>query len=400
MRRILYRLTLGAIAALLLAYPSFAQNTIPVTGHLADSSQGVPAGMSVKFELYNCGANYPRVFGSFGIVRQNFTLTPDLNGLITGTITPNDLINCGGVTGTTRYYVTPLLNGIPQVPAACYAVLSTMGTFNLDTATPCTSATPPPPPGGPYDATYDNLTLMGLLSGNNAVFSGTVQAHKFLLDFTPNPCSSGYVTGLNADFTVNCGTPASAPVTSVFGRAGNVSANTGDYNCGMVTGSICSLPTFYYQTVAANGSSQTQRGRLNLNSGTNSTVSCVDNAGANSTDCTISSSGAGGTARTCNSIGCYRIDADGTIEQWVTDTNSFTTRGTSSITWPIPFPTSCSNVQTTAQFDSPITTTNAQGAAFYPQPGDCRTSVTLYHDIRSDGSVDGPFHAVVYAVGW
>jgi hypothetical protein len=196
------------------------------------------------------------------------------------------------------------------------------------------------------------------------------------------------------------GAPPLSDVTSVFGRTGAVVAISGDYTCGQVTGAVCSLPTLHYQTVSANGTTATQRDKLNLLNGTGIAVTCADNSGANSTDCTIAQTGGGGTARTCNSIGCYRIDADGTIEQWVTDTASFTTRGSSSITWPIPFPTSCSNVQATVQFNSAIVTTNAQGVAFYVQPGDCKTAVSLYHDVRTDGSVDGPFHAVIYGIGW
>lgn len=49
----------------------------------------------------------------------------------------------------------------------------------------------------------------------------------------------------------------------------------------------------FYQTVQANGTSQTQRGILNLKNGTNTTAVCSDNSGAGSTDCQINSSGGG-----------------------------------------------------------------------------------------------------------
>lgn len=310
MHRLFYWLTFGILAALLLAKPLHCQSTIPVTGHLGDSSQGVPPGMSVKFELYNCGANYPRAIGVFGIVRQNFTLTPDSTGLITGTIVPNDVINCGGVTGTTRYYVTPLLNNVPQIAPACYAVLSTMGTFNLDVATPCTSATPPPPPGGPFDATFNNVTVMGLLSGGSALFSGSFSAGSFHFLAAPGDCTSGnYSTGLDINFAPVC-LPlptVSIPVLSVFGRGSNVVAANGDYSCGMVTGAICSLPTLNYQTVQVSGTSKTQRSKLNFLSSGATTVTCADNSSANSTDCSFSSPPTGGTDiywtfTTCNNM--------------------------------------------------------------------------------------------------
>jgi hypothetical protein len=49
-----------------------------------------------------------------------------------------------------------------------------------------------------------------------------------------------------------------------------------------------SSAAFYYQTVAQDGTAQTQEPKLNLISGVNITVSCVDNPGV-STDCTIAS---------------------------------------------------------------------------------------------------------------
>jgi hypothetical protein len=344
MQRFFYWLAFGILAFLLLIAPHLvvAQSTIPITGNVGDASNGIPPGMGVKFELYGCGSNIPRVVGVFGIIKQNFTLTPDSNGLITGTIWPNDVINCGGVTGTTRYNVTVLLDNIPQTLTACYAVLSTAVTFNLNTATPCTSATPPTPPGGPYDGTFLNLNVMGLLSGGNALFSGTVQAHQFLLDFTPTPCSSGsYMTGYTANFGILCGTPAAASILSFNGRGGNVVSVSGDYNCSMVTGAICSLPTLYYQTVQNGGSSLTPRGKLNMLSGANATVSCVDNAGANSTDCTIAAASSSDSATTCNGNGCYYTKPDGTKVEWGTSGAAGTGADTASvsITFPLAFST-------------------------------------------------------------
>jgi hypothetical protein len=51
----------------------------------------------------------------------------------------------------------------------------------------------------------------------------------------------------------------------------------------------------FYQTVDANASAQTQRPTLNLISGTNATVTCVDNSGSTRTDCTISASSSAGS---------------------------------------------------------------------------------------------------------
>lgn len=252
MRRFLYWLTFGLLAALLLVRPVFSQTVIPVTGHLGDPSQGTPAGMSVKFELYNCGANTPKVVGTFSIIKQNFTLTPDSTGLLTGNIVPNDIISCGGTVGTTYYNVTTLLNGVPQAPAACYSVQRSVGTFNLDVATPCTSISPPTPPSPPVDGTYNNLLVNGVLSGGSALFGSTVQATEFILASTPNPCGSGqFMTGYTATFAVECATPSFASEADVaaaeaaaIASANATSANASNLTNGMVNASL--IPTLPY----------------------------------------------------------------------------------------------------------------------------------------------------------
>jgi hypothetical protein len=80
-------------------------------------------------------------------------------------------------------------------------------------------------------------------------------------------------------------------VSSVFGRTGAVTAQSGDYSYSQISGT----PSLYYQTVDANGTAETQRPALNLVSGTNATVSCADNSGASRTDCTISASSSAGS---------------------------------------------------------------------------------------------------------
>jgi len=52
----------------------------------------------------------------------------------------------------------------------------------------------------------------------------------------------------------------------------------------------------FYQTIDQDGTPQTQRPTLNLISGTNTTVTCVDNSGATRTDCTFVSSATAATA--------------------------------------------------------------------------------------------------------
>jgi hypothetical protein len=127
-----------------------------------------------------------------------------------------------------------------------------------------------------------------------------------------------------------CGTSSGGSVTSVFGQTGVVpnlsgdvttsgssvttlaTINTSPGSCGDAT-HVCQVTTngkglvtgqaaiaitaggTNYQTVDANGAAIMQRPTLNLISGTNTTVNCVDNSGQTRTDCTISASaGAGG----------------------------------------------------------------------------------------------------------
>ena len=331
------------LCMLLAASRIHAQTPIPVTGHFEDAGGGSSlTGAYLSAQLTNCAGNQPRIFGHFGILQPVATLPIDgTTGLLSGSLWPNDLINCGGVTGSTSYLVTFVLGNVPQGQPQCFVVSSTgPNPFSFDTATPCTSITPPPGPTPPYDATYRNLTLTGVLGGGSAVMTGTVQAHKFLLDFTPAPCSSGSVmTGYNADFTVLCVALPAIPVNSVFGRIGPVTAQTGDYTCAQVTGCITSLPTTYYQQVGFGGTFLTQRAKLNFLSGTGTTANCVDNPSGNSTDCSVNVSGA---TRTCNANGCYRTSADGTIEAWGSVTVAATGNyyATATITFPVAFSTS------------------------------------------------------------
>jgi hypothetical protein len=402
---------LAALAALLMPASMLAQisGTVAVSGHFGDAGGAPTSGSYVHLQLTNCSNNIPRVVGSGTIVKQTKDFTPDSNGLISGQIIPNDLINCGGVADTTRYLVTNMVNNVPQGPQQCFHIVSNENPFNFDSQTPCSMVTPPPPPPGPNDGVFHNLNVTGFLSGTDASFSGTLTAgiihtsHLFA-DLITLPsgqdCDSGqFMTGYGANLEKHCGSAAAIPVTSVFGRAGAVGAQAGDYNCGMITGAVCSLQTLRYQTVISNGTTYAQRSKLVLNNGTNASVACADNSGNDSTDCTVSASGSGTGLQCPTTNQCYRIDASGLIEQWATGTASFTGRGQTSITWPISFPNSCINVQATVQFNSHLSSGNWQGAAAYVQPDNCQTAVQLYIDIRGDGSVDGPFHVLVYGMG-
>ena len=64
-----------------------------------------------------------------------------------------------------------------------------------------------------------------------------------------------------------------------------------DWTAGSGMGVLLNKPTLYNQTVGVGGTSQTQRGRINLIAGTNVTISPADNAGSGSVDLTIADAG-------------------------------------------------------------------------------------------------------------
>ena len=70
---------------------------------------------------------------------------------------------------------------------------------------------------------------------------------------------------------------------------------TGQYATGIAANGNANCHSIFYQTVKGDGSSATQEPALNLISGTNLTVACVDNAGV-STDCTLTASNTAATA--------------------------------------------------------------------------------------------------------
>jgi hypothetical protein len=250
MTRKLLRLLLFALL-LVCAVQLLAQTQIPVTGHIsaAGANPSNPTLYQVQMQMIYCGANVPRVFGIGTISASTATYNADSTGLITGTIWPNDVITCGGVMGGTRYNVSFLTNGSRVGPTQCFQVLSTVGTFNFDTAQPCVTVPPPPPPPGFGDYEFNNLTLTGLLTGTNARFTGDVTALTFHFStsgahFT---CPTGqFADALNQDFTFACAAPAVATPPTFNGHApvtNNYVPTSGDYSFPMISGKLANTQT-------------------------------------------------------------------------------------------------------------------------------------------------------------
>lgn len=116
-------------------------------------------------------------------------------------------------------------------------------------------------------ATYVDSTT-GALNTNPVILDSTGSATVFLGANVYKLVlqNSAGVQQWSAD-NIAQGMFQSSTVTSVFGRSGVVTAQTGDYTCSQVTGAICTAPTQYYQTVKANGTAATQEAALNFLAG-------------------------------------------------------------------------------------------------------------------------------------
>lgn len=333
MARKLLKLTL-LIVTIAIYGVLLAQSRIPVTGHFGGVGTDTPNNFGVRFELTYCGANLPRVFGVFNPVLTNTTLVVDpTTGLISGQIWPNDFLNCGGTLGGTRYNVTAMVNNVPQGPPQCYQVLSSAGTFNLDTAQPCVQVPPPPPPPGFGDYEFNNLTLTGLLQGTSANFTGDVTALSFHFSTTGahSVCPTGQVANqFNQDFTFGCVPFPSAPVTSVFARTGAVAAVNGDYSFSLISGKLGNTQTD--STLVYPGTFN----KAQIWDHTPTASTCAAVAGHALTSVTSDTGGNLACAQATVPSGNLQ-SASNTVGCTIVSPNSFDTC-TMAVTWPVPFP--------------------------------------------------------------
>ena len=161
--------------------------TVNVSATLVDGSNNPVPGAYLRFELYNCGPNYPVVSGnSLVMVQRSFDLQQNSSGVISGTVIPNDLVTCGNAVST-QWTVTPMKSGATPLNAAQrYFICSSSasgtppcaqaspgGTFNPAIAQPAQTA--PQPPG--YSMVYANPTATQGIdqpNGSEFNFGGTV----------------------------------------------------------------------------------------------------------------------------------------------------------------------------------------------------------------------------------
>lgn len=216
---------------------------------------------------------------------------------------------------------SPLLqaNLPPNSPvlAVCHSPANAVPCTNyISTFTYSGAACPSGAQDTPQPATTSACQLTGDAQGNIGFWAPAGQ-----YDYTVcigTTCLGPYTVTLNNSsgaagvITVNSGSALAYPIN--FQNAGSINfAQSGStINAtlnSLITAGTCTLCnlTFNafgqttaassgsaYQTVEANGTAQTQEPKLNLISGSNATVSCVDNSGASRTDCTVASTGSGG----------------------------------------------------------------------------------------------------------
>lgn len=143
---------------------------IPITGNLG-VILGTPAPYAgLLVQLQNC-ASPTTIPGYSVIVQTGYQIQANASGVINSTIWPNDLIDCNGTTGNSQYQLSLIVNGSVAGVPQCYQVVSTQGTWNINTQQPITCGQSPP---DPQDETYRNLNITGFLQANNADFTGDV----------------------------------------------------------------------------------------------------------------------------------------------------------------------------------------------------------------------------------
>lgn len=356
-RAFYYFLTAAILSLLLLPLLAVSQvpTTVGITAQLGDiSGAAATSGTAIQVKLAGCGGNQPRITGYFGIVQTQMNFYPNpTTGMVTGTLWPNDVITCGTTTGSTQYLFTFIVNNVPQGPALCYQINSGQNPFNLNTATPCNVFSVPPPPTPPFDGTFHMLNLTGLLTGTSAIFTGNVRASTFTMTTAPGDCGAGqYSTGIDSNFNSICLTLPSTPagVTSFNTRQNAVVPELGDYNCAQVTNcqSTLNFATGDFSvsggtvSLAAKGTAGTYAYPTSMTTDADGRVTAITGGTA-----------PGGTPRTCNANGCYKIDQDGTIEQWGVSAAVGTGSATAAVAVPFPFPfTTTANLSFVAYADN------------------------------------------------
>lgn len=152
----------GAIMAL-------AQTPLPVQGNLTSIIGAGQQYAGVTIQLQNCPSP-ASIAGYSAIVQTGYVVQANGAGLVNTSVWPNDLITCHGSTGNSQYQLAFTANGSVQGTPQCYQVLSTQGTWNLNTQQPISCSQTPP---DPQDAQYRNLNVTGCFSVSGGPCGGS-----------------------------------------------------------------------------------------------------------------------------------------------------------------------------------------------------------------------------------
>ncbi len=229
-----------AFLLVLLATLAHASTPTTVTGHVQKPSGVAATNTKVRFELMYCGGNEGRISGTSSIISFiPFDVQADATGLFTTPLWGNDLISCGTTTGSSRWRITHLTNGVAG-PSYIYQIQG--ATLDLDSGiVPCTTTPlvvtncisdtrpvlPPPPPtaagpfGGGYSsrfidahgfsgATTVNSSIASQVGTNFAAGSGTggfvaataTELAGFNLEETAGATDQAALNDVNAEITL------------------------------------------------------------------------------------------------------------------------------------------------------------------------------------------------------
>jgi hypothetical protein len=228
-----------------------------------------------------------------------------LGDIVTGQAGPSWKRLAANATAT-KMYLQSVSSGVPSWQQIAYADVSGTPTLNYQTVQQ----------GG---AAQTQRPTLNFISGSNATVACVDNAGSTRTDCTisssasagaawdaiSNPTAGGltltqFANG-NDFWTVKRKTDTS-PTGSFFRMQTAAGVDvcalsiTGVFSsCSFPYANVTGTPTLFYQTVQNGGVAQTQRPIVNLISGSNATVSCVDNSGSTRTDCTVSASAAAGS---------------------------------------------------------------------------------------------------------
>jgi hypothetical protein len=236
-----------------------------LTGTVTDVNSNPVSGAVITVALWNYGNNTPTANGGAIVVSPIITVTANNLGVFSTTVYGNDIISPTG----TVYTVTYANANRITVSTATYTFNSN-NTYDLNSFAPNVTY-PIPASIGPVNATQLQGRAIAQTAPTNGQVLQYVTAH---LDWEPGtitvPVSSvfgrtGAVTAQSGDYSfsqlsgniavsqMNSGTSASSstfwrgdgtwvtvsvPVTSVFTRTGAVTAQSGDYSFSLLSGNI------------------------------------------------------------------------------------------------------------------------------------------------------------------